>query len=185
MNKKTFIGFSITVCLLSLAWICLTPIFLTNHSPGGKTPAPHEGFYAPGFSLETSQGRTVNLSDYQGHPVLIFLWASWCSVCKATMPGLQSVYEDYAKDGFEILAVHLTYQDALTTAQPYFESQGYTFTMLLDKDGAVAKNYQIHALPTSVLVAPDGIIMDVIIGSGMSEGFLRSRLNDIVQSERQ
>jgi hypothetical protein len=57
--------------------------------------------------------------------------------------------------------------------------------MLLDKDGAVAKNYQIHALPTSVLVAPDGIIMDVIIGSGMSEGFLRSRLNDIVQSERQ
>jgi peroxiredoxin len=185
MKKNTFISIAITISLISLIWIFLTPILLPIGSSSANAAAPHKGFYAPDFTLETPQGELVKLSDYQGRPVLVFLWTSWCSVCKRTMPGIQTVYSDYAKDGFEILAVNLTHQDTLSAAQTYFVSQGYTYPILLDKDGSTAEAYRVHALPTSVLIGPDGRITDVVIGSGMNEGFLRARLNDLLNSKGQ
>ncbi len=185
MKKNTFIGISITISLMSLVWIFLTPNLLPMSDSGAVTAAPHEGFYAPDFTLETPQGETVKLSEYQGRPVLVFLWASWCSVCKRTMPGLQSVYNDYAKNGFEILAVNLTHQDTRTAAQSYFTAQGYTYPMLLDEDGSTAAAYRVHALPTSVLIGPDGVITDIVIGSGMNVGFLQARLNNLLADEGQ
>lgn len=180
MKKKTFIFSALAITILSLVWIILTPIFFPVTQADANTTAAHPGFLAPGFTLQTPQNETLSLSDYEGQPVLVFLWASWCSVCKATMPGLQAVHEAYAPRGFEILAVNTTYQDTLSTAVNYFQSQGYTYPMLLDRDGAISRQYRVHALPTSVLVGPDSTVLDVIIGSGMSEGFLRARLDDIL-----
>lgn len=177
MDKKTFFQIAIPIILLSLLWLILTPYLFPVSQAQAEVSAAHPGFTAPDFTLNTPQDEAQSLSDYQGRPVLVFFWASWCSVCKATMPGLQSVYEEYAPRGFEILAVNVTHQDSLSAALNYFESQGYTYTMLLDRDGAVSQDYQMRALPTSVLIGPDGVVQDVVIGSGMSEGFLRARLD--------
>jgi hypothetical protein len=95
------------------------------------------------------------------------------------MPGLQSVYKDYAPMGFEILAVNTTYQDTLSGATNYFTSQGYSYPMLLDRSGDISQIYRLNAVPLSVLIDPDGDIFDVIIGSGMSEGYLRAYLEDV------
>jgi peroxiredoxin len=140
--------------------------------------APHRGFYAPDFTLPSPLGDFHTLSDYQGSPVLVFFWASWCSVCRSVMPGLDQVYQDFSPQGFTILAVNT--QDVTTTGVDYFQSAGYSYTLLLDNDSTVANRYQMHALPTSVLIGPDGVITDVIIGAGMSEGFLRARLTDVL-----
>lgn len=179
MPKKTFIGTSIIIVILSLIWLVLTPILLPSVQASEQPSAAHPGFIAPDFTLETPGGETVSLSDYRGQPVLVFLWASWCSVCKSTLPGLQTVYEDFAPQGFEILAVNMTTQDTLTSAISYFQSQGYTFPMLIDADGQVAKDYQMHALPTSILIDPDGIVLEVTVGAGMNGGALRAKLDQI------
>jgi peroxiredoxin len=179
VNKKSFISVAITLALICLVWIILTPIFFPNTQADAVGTAPHRGFYAPVFSLNTPQGEAHSLSSYQDRPVLIFFWASHCSICKSVMPGLEAVYQDYAQQGFEILAINTTNQDHLSAAEAYFQSQGYTFTMLVDQDGSVSDQYQIHAVPTSVIVNPDGKISDLIIGSGISEGFLRAHLDTL------
>ena len=179
MKKQNFIIIVSIVIVISISWVLLTPIIFPHNSTSADTAAVHKGFQAPDFSLETSSGETLSLTDYEGQPVLVFFWASWCSVCKRTMPGLQSVYEDYAPMGFTILAVNTTYQDTLANAINYFNTQGYSFPMLLDKSGNTSQTYQLNAVPLSILVNPDGEIYDVIIGSGMSEGYLRAYLDDI------
>jgi len=121
----------------------------------------------------------TSLTDFRGQPVLIFLWASWCSVCKRTMPGLQSVYEDFNSKGFEILAVNTTFQDTLSTAVNSFQEGEYTFPLILDIEGYMSQTYRLYALPTAILVGSDGRVLDVVIGSGISEGYLRSRLDQI------
>ena len=40
-------------------------------------------------------GREVDLSRLRG-PLLVSLWASWCSPCRVEMPILQQVHEEYA-----------------------------------------------------------------------------------------
>ena len=97
------------------------------------------------------------------------------------MPGLQNVYAEYRLEGFEILAVNTTHQDSLPTAVNYFQEQGYTYPFLVDQDGSVSQAYQLHALPTAVLVGPDGIVQDVVIGSGVSEGYLRAELDSLLE----
>jgi len=180
MQKRKFIYISLGVLILSLTWILLTPLFFPPAEAENSLAAPHPGFRAPDFTLYSPDEEPYTLSDYHGRPVLVFLWASWCSVCKATMPGLQEVYNDYQTQGFEILAVNTTFQDSLTQAINYFQVQGYTFPILLDREGTVSDAYDLHALPTAILVRPDGIVEDVVIGSGLSEGYLRAALDALL-----
>lgn len=179
MKKNIYISLAIALIIISFIWIRLTPVLFPLPQVEAIIAAAHPGFTAPDFTLQTPDDISISLSDYDGRPVLVFFWASWCSVCKRTMPGLQSVYEDYHNQGFEILAVNATYQDTTASAVSYFLSQGYTYNILLDVNGIVLRSYQTHALPTSVLVSPDGVVMDVIIGAGMNEGFLRSKLEQV------
>ncbi len=180
MKKQLFIGITLAIISFSLIWLILTPVLFPVSRIDASISAPQRGFTAPGFSLQTPQESNHSLSDYEGQPVLVFFWASWCSVCKAAMPGLQAVYTDYAPNGFTILAINTSHQDTLATALNYFQSQGYSYTMLLDLDGAVSQEYQVRALPTSVLIGGDGVVADVVIGSGVSEGYLRARLDQIL-----
>jgi len=179
LNKRTLIGIMIVVILLSLIWIILTPV-LFPPAQASVLSAPHAGFNAPDFSLSTPANESISLSDLEGQPVLVLFWASWCSVCKAIMPGLQEVYADFAEKGFEILAVNATNLDSLPAAIEYFQSQGYTYPMLIDEAGIASRSYQVRALPTAILVNPDGSIRDLVIGSGLSEGYLRSELLKIL-----
>jgi peroxiredoxin len=185
LNKKHYITIALFITTLSMAWMLLTPVLFPAVEADASRSAPHQGFYAPLFTLETPQGERHALEDYQGQPVLVFFWASWCSVCKSAMPGLESVYQDFGPQGFTILAVNTTTQDILSSAVNEFASRRYTYTMLLDQDGTVANLYRMRAVPTSVLVGPDGRITDVVIGSGISEGFLRARLSQLLAEGRE
>ncbi|MBG0788277.1 MAG: TlpA family protein disulfide reductase [Anaerolineaceae bacterium] len=181
MKKQNYLLIASIILLLGITWMLLTPA-LFPAVQAGSTQAAHAGFQAPDFTLSTPDGQAVTLSDLTGKPVLVFLWASWCSVCKATMPGLEPVYQEYAPQGFEIVAVNMTSQDVASSAISYFHSQGYTYPMLLDPDGAVARQYQMHALPTSVLIGPDGIVQKVVIGAGMNAGELRAWLDEVLNT---
>ena len=183
MNKKTFLIIAISVLSVNVAWFAITPLIFPMPGENNTITAAHPGFSAPDFSLSNLQGTTISLSDYGGQPVLVIFWASWCSVCKRTLPQLQSVYLDYHSQGFEILAVNTTFQDSLTSATNYFQAQNYTFPMLIDSDGSISRIYGTHALPTSVLVDPNGKVNQVVIGAGMNESFLRSQLDQIMNSE--
>jgi len=185
LNKNQFVSLGLGLTILSLAWIFITPAFFSSGPMDTSIAATHPGFIAPSFTLETPFGDIYSLEDAKGQPILVFFWASWCTVCKSVMPGLESVYEEFAPLGFKIFAVNVTNLDVLSSALKYFSSQGYSFPMLIDQDGAVAGLYQIHAVPTSILIKPDGKISDVIIGSGLSEGFLHARLDQLMLEGKQ
>src|SRR5947207_2437561 len=41
------------------------------------------GQCAPNFTLDNVQGKSVSLSNFRGHPVLIHFWAVGCTTCAA------------------------------------------------------------------------------------------------------
>jgi thiol-disulfide isomerase/thioredoxin len=55
------------------------------------------------------EDNAVKLSDYVGNGkvALIDFWASWCPPCRASIPGLKKVYDEYKDKGFEIVGVSL------------------------------------------------------------------------------
>lgn len=153
----------------------------TGVSTAGLVPAPQKGFPAPDFTLRTLDGETVQLSNFRGNPILINLWATWCPPCRAEMPAIEKIYNEYKDEGLIILGMNMTYQDQPANIKPFIEEYSLTFPILLEETGIVADSYQLKSLPSTYFVGRDGIINDVVIGGPMAEALLRTRVEAILK----
>lgn len=168
------------ILVAGLAWIFVSAD-RAGTSTAGEIPAPREGFLAPNFSLATTDGETVTLSQLKGQAVLVNLWATWCPPCRAEMPAMQKLYDEYKDQGFVVLAVNMTYQDDPSAVLPFLQENNLTFPVLLDQTGAVAKSYELRSLPSSYFINREGTIHEVVIGGPMSEALLRTRIESILE----
>lgn len=119
---------------------------------------------ATDFSLQTTDGKTIRLSDYRGKKVILNFWATWCPPCKAEMPHMQKFYEAH-HDEVEVIAVNLTSLDNGNAAlEKFIQDYKLSFTIPLDRDGEVGNQYKAYTIPTSYLIDADGFIEQKIIG---------------------
>ncbi len=170
----------VIVLLAGLVWI-FASADKTNSATAGHIPAPQKGFLAPEFKLQTADGQTVALSDYRGKAVLVNLWATWCPPCRAEMPTIEKVYQDYKDQGLIVLGVNATNQDDPTAVAPFIKQYSITFPILLDVNGEASSLYELRSLPTSFFIGRDGIIKEVVVGGPMSEALLRTNVEEILK----
>ncbi|HRQ23088.1 MAG TPA: TlpA disulfide reductase family protein [Anaerolineales bacterium] len=147
MNKTQRITFYVLILLAGVSWIFLSAD--PGASTANSTSAPQAGFAAPDFTLKTTEGETYTLSELKGQAVLVNMWATWCPPCRAEMPAMEKVYNEYKDQGFIVLAVNNTFQDNPLEIVPFAEQYSLTFPILLDETGDVARAYQVRSLPSS------------------------------------
>jgi peroxiredoxin len=173
--------FIVLVLAGGIGWIWVSAVDPDEYHLQGLS-APQTGFQAPDFSLETADGEQFTLSALRGRPVLVNLWASWCGPCRAEMPAMERIFDQYKNQGFIVLAVNATNQDSVQAAVGFGEAHDLTFPLLMDLDGQVSAEYQLRALPSSYFIGPDGIIQEVVIGGPMAEALLRTRVENLLRS---
>ncbi len=177
LYTRLFYSFILVVGLIWIWYSAVPANMVTN----GEIPAPQTGFLAPDFTLKTLDGQTIQLSALKGKIVLVNLWASWCPPCKAEMPAIEHVYQNYKNKGFVALGVDSTIQDTPVNVTSFVKDTNLSFPILLDENGLATRLYNIQSLPTSFFVGPDGIIRDVVIGGPMSEAYLQSQVEKMLK----
>ena len=135
------------------------------------------GKHAPDFQLENLEGEVVSLSDLRGKPVLINFWASRCASCRVEMPFIQQVYEDWSERGLEVLGINTG--ESHTVATAFMQSNNYTFPVLLNTRGDIARKYNALTLPTTFLIDKNGIIQYVKTGPFQSRAEIEDNLDKI------
>ena len=180
-NTKKWTRLTVMVLSLALLWIGFSA---TTAGADGNADlvAPKTGFFAPDFTLSTLDGGSITLSDLQGQVVLVNLWASWCAPCRAEMPAIESVYQQYKDQGFTVLAVNSTSEDSVSAAQDFVAEYGFTFPTLLDTQGQVARAYLLNAYPSSYFIDRNGVIQEVVFGGPMAEALLRTRVEALLEN---
>ncbi len=148
----------------------------TSVSYGGGV-RPNVGEKAPDFTAPDLSGNLVRLSDYQGRPVWINFWGSWCPPCRAEMPEIDAAYREAQSSGLVLLAVSVG-EDRDVVAR-YLRQTGFDIPAVLDADGLVATQYAVTGFPTHVFVDRDGIVRDIRVG-GLNLRSIRDRLATIV-----
>lgn len=118
---------------------------------------------APDFTLKDLGGEDVSLSSFRGKLLFLNFWATWCGPCRVEMPSMQVMYETLDGYDFEILAVDL--QESERTVKNFIEKEGFTFPVVLDKNGQVGAQYGARSIPTTYLINSDGNAVGFLIGS--------------------
>jgi peroxiredoxin len=115
---------------------------------------------APQFDTPDVLGKRQRLVDYKGKVVLVNIWATWCSPCRAEMPALDKLYREAKDRGFVVLgmsdesvAVQRRFQDEVKVSYPLLTLTGdvpqfyrdiahYPAIFLIDREG------RLQAAPT-------------------------------------
>ena len=136
------------------------------------------GNQAPDFTLSDLDGNNVSLSDFRGQGVLLNFWASWCGPCRAEMPYLQQIHEEWSYLGVVLLTVNL--EESSATARDFAISNKLSFPVLLDTQAEVAREYGVSGIPTTLFIDKDGIIKERKVGSFPNKAAIEESLGKIV-----
>ncbi|MCR4756532.1 MAG: redoxin domain-containing protein [Butyrivibrio sp.] len=126
---------------------------------------------APDFTLTDQYGNEHTLSDYKGKIVFLNFWATWCPPCRAEMPDIQKLYEEYSAledSDVEILAVAFpNYGDEkdVEGVKAFLDQNGYTYPVLMDEGASLILPYYITAYPTTFIIDKEGYVLGYIPGS--------------------
>jgi peroxiredoxin len=149
--KRTSLGISLLVLVLLLA------ISYYGIIPMGLQTAPH-------IDLRIVDGRTLNLKQYQGRPVLVVFWATSCPGCIREIPHLIELYHDLAPRGLEIVAIAMAY-DPPNRVMEMRQRKQIPYPIALDIHGEVASAFgDVHQTPNTFLIDPQGQIVKQFIG---------------------
>lgn len=115
------------------------------------------------FTYKDINDKPVSFSDFNGKFVYIDLWATWCGPCKAEIPHMKKIEEDY--HGKNIVFVSLSLdkpKDAQKWKDFVTKEQLKGIQLMADKDFSsdVAKNYDVNAIPRFLLFDTKGNIIN-------------------------
>jgi peroxiredoxin len=130
------------------------------------------------FKLDNIEGNEVELDSLKGKVVLVNFWGTWCKPCEKEMPAIQSAYDKYNSDGFEVLAVNI--QESNFAVKKYINKRNLEFPVLLDKSGAIKDKYDVYNIPSSFFIDREGRVAKVFEGE-MDEGKLDSWVEELVK----
>ena len=127
--------------------------------PEGKGPARREpsaaGIRAADFTLPSVGGAPVSLDRFAGKtPVLLFFWATWCPHCESAVPAVKKLHADPAK----LAVLALDYMESPEKVAAYVKSREIDYPVLLDRNGAVAREYKVVGVPTYIVIGKDGTV---------------------------
>jgi peroxiredoxin len=134
------------LCSLVLVWACLTPALASAET-------------APAFSLHDASGENVSLADFEGRPLVLHFWATWCPYCKKLQPGLERLGQEYRDRGLVVLGISFR-EDEGTRPQEVLEKRGLTFQTLVEGD-SVASLYGVRGTPTTFFINRAGEVVAV------------------------
>lgn len=138
-------------------WIAaLVALVASGCAAGSDGADPDAGPPVPDRSYETFDGERTSLRAFEGEPLVVNFWASWCPPCVAEMPEFERVH--LARQG-EVRFVGLNTQDDLAAAEALVTQTGVTYDLGLDPDGELFRDLEVIAMPSTYFVNAAGAVV--------------------------
>lgn len=137
-----------------------------------------QGTRMPELVLRNASGESVQLSSYQGGPLVINLWATWCPPCRREMPVLQNAQHQHQ----DVTFLFVNQGESMQSVSTFLETQGLNLSnVLFDSGGQLAQKVGSMALPTTLFYSPEGRLLGSHLGE-LSEASLARALESFDQN---
>jgi peroxiredoxin len=119
---------------------------------------------APESTFVLLDGSKKTTADLKGKVTLVNFWATSCVTCVAEMPKLVATHQKYKAQGYDTLAVAMSY-DPPNYVVNYAQTRQLPFPVAIDNTGAAAKAWgDVQLTPTTFLVNKRGQIVKQFVG---------------------
>ncbi len=128
-------------------------VFALASCEPARTPHQIE-WQAPGFDIAQPDGTVFHYPENLEGPTIILFWATWCPYCKALMPHLQSIIDEY-EGQVQVLAFNFKDDD---DPAAYMEKRGYDFRLIMHSE-KVADSWGVKGTPGLFLADQSGRVV--------------------------
>ena len=105
-------------------------------------------------SLQTLDGRTLDLHAIsQQKPLLLYVWATWCSICRYTTPAVNQL----AEEGGNVVSIAMRSGDNAKLAR-WVDKKQLKMPVINDENGALSQAWQVSVTPTLVIVSKGNVV---------------------------
>jgi thiol-disulfide isomerase/thioredoxin len=157
---------------------------IQNGAPGSRAQL---------FSQPDINGKSINLMDFKGKYLLLDFWGSWCLPCRKNNAHMKEIYARYKDKGFEILSIadndnkpedwrKAVAKDGIGGWKHILRGLD---TNKFKEDGKpqpgdINNMYGVHAVPTQILINPEGVIIARYGSGGEEYEQLDTKLAEII-----
>ena len=135
----------VTVAVSTTVLLAMLAVAACDGS-GGETVESRDRSDAPSIEgTDLITGERLSLAQFEGKPVIVNFWASWCKPCKEELPALQ----EFADRHPEAQVLGVNFQDSETDARLLQAEIGFDFPSVADPRGDFGVDYAIPGMPTT------------------------------------
>jgi thiol-disulfide isomerase/thioredoxin len=165
-RKAVWLAMGAVALALGLIWVApgIEP-HVDETAPGSSAeyPGEPEDAHAAGkpanldFTLKDMNGVDVHLESFKGKVILLNFWATWCGPCRAEIPSLVELQEQYKDD---LVVLGLSVDDTAEKLLPYAAEFKMNYPVLVGngREDVQEAFGPLFGIPVSVYIGRDGII---------------------------
>jgi cytochrome c biogenesis protein CcmG/thiol:disulfide interchange protein DsbE len=138
------------------------------------------------MALSNLEGGVFSLEEeLKKGPVVFDLWATWCKPCIKALPKIQEVADAYREHGVGVFTINVDGPRNQAKIRPFIKRYKLHLPVLLDKTNEVAKQFQLVAIPSTLVISSAGEVVYKHQGYRPGdEEVLKAVLDTLIKKER-
>jgi thiol-disulfide isomerase/thioredoxin len=136
---------------------------------------------APVLSGDDLEGNALTTADWAGQTIVVNVWGPWCAPCRAEMPALKEVSEQYADQDVKFVGV--LNRAKSDTALAFNKKVGVTYPSFADQGGRLELKFNDSlptiAVPTTWIIDSNGKVAARIAVDGLTASTLAGLIDDV------
>jgi len=132
------------------------------------------------WNLKGLNTESINFKELENKVLFVNFWATWCPPCRAEMPMIQKLYNDY-KD--KVAFVFVTNED-WNTVSTFFNKNGYDLPVYNSTSTPPQKFTETNSIPASYLIDKKGAILISKVGAAnWNSSKVRNLLDELIEKK--
>jgi len=118
------------------------------------------------YDLELSDisGNRLDMKHYEGKPLVVHFWATWCPTCRLEATNIDALSKKY-----NLISIAVT-SGSNEKLKSFMKENELTYTVINDTQGMLSRAFGIKAYPTTLIYNKDGTLKFTEVGYSTTLG---------------